>query len=229
MRTILSVPKRIGAFITGPRNVAGAALGATGILLHGFGVIGGSLWWLSVVVLYGAGATIGAWSESIRARHEQRVIVEGVDTDAIRAALNEQFHSINGRVPAIIMERFLHIRKTILGLLPRARELPPGSMELFTLQQTALDYLPGALRPYLQLPPGYALSGRVDGVHTPLQVLVEEMGLLSREIDEVAEAVRRQDAERLLVHRRFLEDRFGGHNPPLTLPPAAQDGGEAST
>jgi hypothetical protein len=195
-------------------HVAGAAVGATGILLHVAGVIGGSLWWIAVVVLYGVGASIGVWSESLRDAHQQHVIEEGLDTEAIRQALTNQFRSINGRVPAVVMMRFLQIRKTINELLPRARELPPGSMELFTLQQTALDYLPGALRTYLALPPAYATAHAVDGSRTPLQVLTDELTLLATNVDKVAETVRKQDTDRLLIHRRFLEDRFrGGLNP----------------
>ena len=203
-------------------HVAGAALGLGGLLLHLGGVVGGSLWWLVVVVLYGTGAAIGVWSESLRDRHQQHVVEDGLDADAVRAALAQQFRAINGRVPAAVMERFLHIRKTLLELLPRAREFPPGSMELFLLQQTALDYLPNALNSYLRLPAVAARIDRVDGARTPMQVLVDELTLLDRQMDQVRAEVRRQDTDRFLAHDRFLEDRFGGERQSgLSLPPGS--------
>jgi hypothetical protein len=227
MRAILSIPRRIHDYLTGPRNRAGTALGLTGVLLHVVGFVDGPLWWVVVVGLYGTGVGLGAWSESLRHHRERQIMADGVDVEAIRSALSEQFRAISGRVPGVAMERFLHIRKAILALLPRTREFPPGSVELFTLQQTALDYLPGALRPYLQLPPAYAMRGGLDGSKTPYLVLVEELGLLAEQMDGVTEAVRRHDAERLLVHQRFLKDRFGDRpSSGLSLPPPTEGAAE---
>jgi hypothetical protein len=207
-------------------QVAGATLAAAGLLLHLTGVVVGSLWWLSLLVLYAAGAAIGVWSESLKDDHVRHVVEDGLDADAIRAALAQQFRAVNGRIPAPAMERFLRIRKNLLELLPRVHEFSPGSMELFTLQQTALDYLPNALDTYLRLPPAYAGSSRVDGARTPVQVLLDELTLIDHKMEQVRSEVRRQDTDRLLAHDRFLEDRFGGERAGLPLPPGSEGAAE---
>ena len=154
------------------------------------------------------------------------MVEEGLDADAIRAALGQQFKAVNGRIPAPAMECFLRIRKNVLELLPRVREFPAGSVEPFVLQQTALDYLPNALNTYLQLPPAYARSSRVDGERTPVQVLLDDLTILDQKMEQVRGEVRRQDTQRLLAHDRFLEDRFGGELGRLSLPPGSEGAGE---
>lgn len=208
-------------------HLAGATLALGGVLLFLTGVIGGPMWWLAVVALYGTGAALGLWSESLKDAHVRHVVEDGLDVEAIRSALNQQFKAVNGRIPAPAMEPFLRIRKNVLELLPRVREFPPGSMELFTLQQTALDYLPNALDTYLQLPPAYARSSRVDGARTPVQVLVDDLTLLDQKMEQVRSEVRRQDTDRLLAHDRFLEDRFGAERKGLSLPPGSEEAAQS--
>jgi len=216
----------IGRFFRSRVQLAGAALGMGGLLLYLTGGVGGSLWWLTVAALYGTGVAIGIWSESLKDEHARHVVEEGLDADAIRAALGQQFKAVNGRIPAPAMECFLRIRKNVLELLPRVREFPAGSVETFVLQQTALDYLPNALNTYLQLPPAYARSSRVDGERTPVQVLLDDLTILDQKMEQVRGEVRRQDTQRLLAHDRFLEDRFGGELGRLSLPPGSEGAGE---
>jgi hypothetical protein len=44
---------------------------------------------------------------------------------------------------------------------------------------------------------------------TPLQELKEQLHLLDSKLDEIAEDLQRQNYDRLLINRQFLEARFG--------------------
>jgi hypothetical protein len=89
-------------------------------------------------------------------------------------------------------------------ILPRLDCLPIGAPELYLVERTARDFLPTAVETYLQLPGGYASAGGA----TAYQILVDELDLLEAQMRRVAEIVHRADMDRLLAHRRFLEDRF---------------------
>ena len=212
--------------LAGPETTGGAALGAGGVLLHLTGVVAGPLWPLVAIGLAGVGASIGAWSRSQRPRPlltptPTAVLNGGFDADAVRKALRDQFLAANGRVPAPVMDRILHIQQTIQEMLPRVAGLQVGGLEAFVVQQTALDYLPTALHTYLQLPPAYAVSQRVDGQRTPVQVLLDQLVLLDGRLDEVAAAVHKRDSDSLLANGRFLADKFGTTG--LTLPPPGEE------
>jgi hypothetical protein len=58
---------------------------------------------------------------------------------------------------------------------------------------------------------------------TPTEILLDQLTLLESKMNEVAEDIHRNDADRLLANGRFLEARFG--RSPLSLkPPASREG-----
>jgi hypothetical protein len=122
------------------------------------------------------------------------VDLQGIDADAVRKALDGQVRSASGKVPAEAMARILRIRQIILGILPRTGRLPPGAPELFVLERTATDYLPTSLERYLVLPRRYAMLQPVQNGKTPKQLLLEELSLLESKMNDVADAVNRNDA-----------------------------------
>jgi hypothetical protein len=69
--------------------------------------------------------------------------------------------------------------------------------------------MPNALQAYLRLPAGYASTRRQADGKTALEILLEQLKLLDREMVDVADAVSKQDLDRLRAHGRFLADRFG--------------------
>ena len=121
------------------------------------------------------------------------------------------------------MAKVQSIRQIIDGILPRSGNLPPGSPELYIIERTATDYLPTTLQLYLNLPRAYATLHPVQNGKTPKQVVLDQLTLLEGKMNEVAEDVQRNDADRLLTNGRFLEERFG--RSPLSLePPAISQG-----
>lgn len=131
------------------------------------------------------------------------------DVDAIRRSLANQLQNLIGQVSPDVLGSFQHVHRHILDMLPRASRLPAGSEDLFILERTATDYLPTAFASYVSLAQAGAADQRLANGRTPHELLLEQLRLIETKLEEMAEAINRNDVDRLLAHGRFLEDRFG--------------------
>jgi hypothetical protein len=197
-------------------------------LLIGAGMIAAAaLLWVPLVVVVPVVQIVRGFIDLPRARRARgtqlHVTDPGIfssDADAtlssgeIADALATYLSAVHGRLPAAIWTKVEAIRQTILEILPRAEVL--GPQELFLVRRTAVDYLPVALQTYLRLPKGYAINRGTAAGKTAYKLLNEDLDLLMDKLREVSEAVHRQDSDALVVHSRFLEQKFGKSK--LTLP-----------
>jgi hypothetical protein len=149
-------------------------------------------------------------------------LTSGFDSNDVRQALDTQVRNITGKVPPEVMVRVLKIRQIVLGILPRSGNLPPGSPLLFIIDRIATDYLPTSLEAYLNLPRAYATSHPVQDGKTPTDVLLDQLALLENKMNEIADDIHRNDADRLLANGRFLEGRFGRSPLSPKPPPRAE-------
>lgn len=112
-------------------------------------------------------------------------------------------------LPIDVQVKVEQIRRKVDVLLGYADRFPPFSQDLYLVRQTASDYLPRTISTYLSLPK--------DGVAKPLSAsgktaheeLKAQLDLLDSKLDDIAQDLERQDTDRLLANRRFLEQRFG--------------------
>jgi hypothetical protein len=182
--------------VTGRRNLVGsglALLAAALVVIDPVGPQG----ILLVIGFYLAGV--------VAVRGTPKVHRLGFDPMQLQRSLLAEIAAVAGRVPPDIWIRIQRIELTIRAeILPRLDCLPLGAHELYLVERTARDFLPTAVETYLQLPGGYASAGGA----TAHQVLVDELDLLETQMRRVAEVVHRTDMDRLLAHRRFLEERF---------------------
>ena len=128
---------------------------------------------------------------------------------SVRSSLDSTLTAIRGRVPKEVEDGVASIRQNVLDILSREARLSAHSPELFVVLRTATDYVPTAVRAYLRLPAGYATSRRQADGKTALEILLEQLRLLDKEMVDVADAVTKQDLDRLRAHGKFLADRFG--------------------
>jgi hypothetical protein len=128
---------------------------------------------------------------------------------------------VRGKVHPSVEERVHRIANTIRATLPRADALGPGSTQAHSLVQTATDYLPEALGTYLKLPRDYAEQHPVSGGKTALQLLCDQLDLLDARMQEVFTAVCQSDADALVSHGRFLQEKFAPGS--LDLGPGVAD------
>ena len=101
------------------------------------------------------------------------------------------------------------IRRKVEVLLSYADRFPPFSQDLYLVRQTATDYLPRTIDTYLSMSKPAAEKPLSTSGQTALEELKAQLDLLDSKLDEIAQDLERQDTDRLLANRRFLEQRFG--------------------
>lgn len=105
--------------------------------------------------------------------------------------------------------RLQQIGEKLVFLLNRTRETE-GFFDLnpFQVRKIAYEYLPDALEQYLRLPPAMARSEHLASGKTAEQALNEQMDLLDHTLQEMAKSLYENDAQGLLIHGRFLQEKF---------------------
>ena len=115
----------------------------------------------------------------------------------------------DGVVPPMVMARLKRVTNVVRQTIPRLDALGGDSASAYNVMATATDYLPGAIGGYLRLPRDWADSRPVDRGKTSLLILIDQLDLLGSTMDKVFDAVCRADAQALVVHGRFLQEKFG--------------------
>jgi hypothetical protein len=112
-------------------------------------------------------------------------------------------------LPIDVQVKVEQIRRKVDVLLGYADRFPPFSQDLFLVRQTATDYLPRTIEAFLAMPRQSTDKPLVADGKTAREELKGQLDLLDSKLDEIAQDLQRQDADRLLANRRFLEARFG--------------------
>ena len=144
------------------------------------------------------------------------------DLEAALAAVEDLVD--DGAVPPLVQSRVRRVVRTVADTVPRLRNLGPGSADAYSVVATATDYLPQAIRHYTRLPRAWADSRPVENGKTSLMLLVDQLDLLGATMDQILDAVVRVDADALIAHGRFLQEKFGQVSAPATLDPAPPAG-----
>lgn len=113
-------------------------------------------------------------------------------------------------LPIDLQVKVEQIRRKVDVLLGYADRFPPFSQDLYLVRQTASDYLPRTLNAFLSLSAQNVDKPLPGSGKTAREELRAQLDLLDSKLDEIAQDLQRQDADRLLANRRFLESRFGG-------------------
>jgi hypothetical protein len=108
-------------------------------------------------------------------------------------------------LPIDVQVKVEQIRRKVDVLLSYADRFPPFSKDLYLVRQTASEYLPRTIEAFLKLPAKPVNGDRASVVRE----LKAQLDLLDSKLDEIASDLQRQDMDRLLANRRFLEERFG--------------------
>ena len=141
----------------------------------------------------------------------------------IVAALDRVEQMVVDQVPAPVRSRVTKVTRTVRETMPRLRNLGLGSSEAYSVMATATDYLPEAVSGYTRLPRQWADSRPIENGKTSLMLLIDQLDLLGSTMDKIFDAVVRVDADALIAHGRFLQEKFGRIDAPPVLdaaPPA---------
>jgi hypothetical protein len=146
-----------------------------------------------------------------RPQPEQPITSPAAPTEAdILVALDRVEAMVSGgAVPAPVLSRVKRVTSTLRQTMPRLRNLGLGNPQAYSVMATATDYLPEALGGYLRLPRQWADSRPVENGKTSLLLLIDQLDLLAATTDKIFDAVVRVDADALIAHGRFLQEKFG--------------------
>jgi hypothetical protein len=158
-----------------------------------------------------AASTWPAANGSTEARQEATVKPQG--TGAGKNGGEEPRRLRQNELPIDVQVKVEQIRRKVDVLLGYADRFPPFSQDLYLVRQTASEYLPRTISAYLALPRDTA-DKPMSGGKTAHQELKAQLDLLDTKLDDIAQDLQRQDTDRLLANRRFLEDRFGMREKP---------------
>lgn len=115
----------------------------------------------------------------------------------------------DGKVPGVVLSRLLRVTRIVRQTLPRLANLGLGSRQGYSVMATVTDYLPVAIGNYLRLPRDWADTRPISAGKSSVMLLVDQLDLLGTTMDKVYDAVNRADAEAIIVHGAFLEEKFG--------------------
>ncbi len=133
-----------------------------------------------------------------------------LDTDELQRRLTALVHGARGQLTRDLLDKVQALSDAVFDILPahRAEALDPHDQ--FFVERTVDDYLPAALRSYLNLPAAYRSVPLPEaGGKTASQVLSDQLDLLLQRMHQVVDATYKKDLQALLVHGRFLDSKFG--------------------
>lgn len=128
---------------------------------------------------------------------------------AWRQHMAERLAQLRERVGPQTLAVVQRIEDKLAFLLPRAdAHQGPFDLTPFDVKRIAFTYLPDALDQYLRLPADLARGLTMSGGITAEQTLTEQLIRLDHALENLAGSVFERDAQGLLIHGRFLRERF---------------------
>ena len=185
-------------------NIAGCALALLGPALLFLGVIDKG--WLLIT----AGLYAGGWLLGRRPPALERHIEASLSAEQTLDRLDGLIRQAAPHLVEEMRRSLVSIRTSVAEVLPRLLQAASGggSDDLFTVRETVLNYLPETLANYVALPPAFRASHVLAEGKTARQLLVEQLSLLDKQLQEVVANVASSDAQALLANGAFLRQRF---------------------
>lgn len=128
--------------------------------------------------------------------------------DELRQELESLVSAVQKHLPDDIYAKVVSIKASIVSILPQIADINSADHHIHVIRQTVLDYLPEALQNYLNLPPAFANVHPIKNSKTARQLLGEQLDILDSQMKEIVEDLHRDDAQKLVIHGRFLQDKF---------------------
>lgn len=193
-------------YLYSSRNIVGCSLSLLGIGAYLGGLI--DQWWLPISTgLYAAGALLvpsqGLIDLDIYQQYDDQRLVEGLER--LISQTREQ-------LPAEAVAVLQQIPGTLQSLQPRltgsdnSPMLPPDQIQ--TVIGAITRDLPQTLAGYLRLPTAFASFHQLEKGKTAKDLLLEQLHLLKGQLDKIAEAAYKDDAEALLSNGQYLKEKF---------------------
>ena len=198
----MTLAQRFWAYFYSRPNLVGLALAIFGGVLLYYGLLP-RFGLLIVLALYLIGVLVTPRNKQMELDWRRKV------TEAeIREELEKVARTTRRRAPREIYLKVDSIKDSILSILPQLMLLGEGDRSLYTIRQTALEYLPQALQNYFNLPAQFANFYPLRNGKTARQLLGDQLDILDREMKAIVADYAVNDMQKLLAHGRFLEQKF---------------------
>jgi hypothetical protein len=199
------VTQRILRFLTSRKNIGACLVALGGVALFALGITTGWVAAAAIIGLYALGYVLIPPERGL-----SLTFFNERDAQQIRQGLNDLTYSLRFRVADDVMAAVEDVSRSILLTLPA--DGTPGMSAIdptvVLIRQTGLHYLPRVLSDYLAIPRMYAGRVAVQDGKTSRQILIEQLRMIEQKMKETAQDMYRNDADRLLVNARFLQERF---------------------
>ena len=191
-------------YLYSSRNIVGCCLALLGIGAYLGGLI--DQWWLPISMgLYAAGALLvpsqGLIDLDIYQQYDDQRLVEGLER-----LINQTSRQLPAEAVAVLQQ----IPPTLQSLQPRLtgsdNSLPSDQIQ--TVIGAITRDLPQTLAGYLRLPTAFASFHPLEQGKTAKDLLLEQLKLLKGQLDKIAEAAFKDDAEALLSNGQYLKEKF---------------------
>jgi hypothetical protein len=196
--------RRLQYFFFSRKNLAGMALALGGLALYAVGILGAPAWIPITAGLYAIGYLLTPGNPELNVQLDA-----AQDSKDVRAGLDKLLKSFRGKVADDLYARAWHIRESIVATLEVEGAENETDPNVYLIRQTALSYLPEAFNTYLRMPRVMAERRRIADGRTPHDVLLEQLELMDRRLEDVADDIARHDSDKLLANGRFLAEKFG--------------------
>jgi hypothetical protein len=183
------------------------AAGGTAVACAALGVLGAVPATIGIVLAAPVYAVGHLAVHSARRRRAHAPAPSDPNADTL-AALDGLEVAIRGKVPATVESRVRRVAATVRETLPRLDQLGASSAQAHAVLRTATSYLPEAVAAYMRLPRDFADRRAISGGKTSLAILCDQLDLLGSKMDDVFDAACRADADALIAHGRFLDEKF---------------------
>jgi phage shock protein PspC (stress-responsive transcriptional regulator) len=130
------------------------------------------------------------------------------EIEAWKERLHPLRERLNERASPATLATLRGIEEKLVFLLDRIKDNGAFDLKPFEVRKIAFDYLPDAVEQYLRLPPAMARSEPLAGGKTAEESLNEQLLLLDRTLQDTAKSLFENDAHGLVVHGRFLREKF---------------------
>lgn len=194
-------------FIFSNKNIVGlicasviVSLGFLGIVKHG--------WFLVAAIAYAFGYLVGPKEKEIVFYHikgESMLDYIGFLNKFLRSSLD------NSKLPLEAKNILQSITKNAVELLTFLQEkdtVDSSSEEMINLKSIFDTYIPKLINQFSRLPQEYANNVKTSTGKTAKQMLLEQLTLLEKKIQEISYGMYEDDVTALKVNGRFLKEKF---------------------
>jgi hypothetical protein len=193
-------------YLYSSRNIAGCVLALLGLGAYFGGVI--NQWWLPICLgLYAAGALM------LPGQTLLEVDSYGRDDGAhLAESVERLIEQTRHQLPAEALKTLQAIPAVLQVLAPRLSVTGDSPMLAPDQVQTVIGAvtrdLPQTVAGYVRLPPAFANLHPLAHGKTAKDLLNEQLQLLKNQLDKIAEAAFRDDADALVSNGQYLKEKF---------------------